>query len=339
MEEQNLKAMNPRKHFEGVGGSYNKWYPSDYPLLAQSKVGAGMLLLHPRGFAILHYSDASKVGYVLRGNNGVTGFIFPNTSNEEVIKLKKGDIIPVPTGVTSWWYNDGDSDLEIAFLGETKYAHVPGDISYYILSGPQGILQGFSQDYVAKTFNLNEMDTSTLLNSQQNGMIFKLQEGQTLPTPTKDTKFVYNLDNYDFFMKVSESEFPFIGETGLAVVVERLGPNVVRSPVLLVSPADQLIYVARGSGTVQIVGLSSSSKIELHVESGQLIFVPKYFAAGKIAAEQGMEFFSILTAKLGLVGELKGKTSVMEALSAEVIAVSFNITAEFEKVLRSNTTN
>ncbi|KAE8646267.1 hypothetical protein Csa_016657 [Cucumis sativus] len=304
---QNMKAMNPRKYFQGVGGSYNKWYPSDYPLLAQSKVRAGMLLLHPRGFAILHYSDASKVGYVLQGNNGVTGFIFPNTSNEQVIKLQKGDLIPVPAGVTSWWYNDGDSDLEI--------------------------------DYVAKTFNLNEMETSTLLNSQQNGLIFKLQKGQTLTTPTKATKFIYNLDNNESIMKVSESEFPFIGETGLAVVVDRLGPNVVRSPVLLVSPADQLIYVAGGSGTFQIVGLPSSSKTEVHVESGQLVFVPKHFAVGKIAAEQGMEYFSILTTKMGLVEELKGKTSVMEALSAEVIAVSFNITAEFEKVLRSNTTN
>ncbi|XP_031745153.1 13S globulin basic chain [Cucumis sativus] len=183
------------------------------------------------------------------------------------------------------------------------------------------------------------METSTLLNSQQNGLIFKLQKGQTLTTPTKATKFIYNLDNNESIMKVSESEFPFIGETGLAVVVDRLGPNVVRSPVLLVSPADQLIYVAGGSGTFQIVGLPSSSKTEVHVESGQLVFVPKHFAVGKIAAEQGMEYFSILTTKMGLVEELKGKTSVMEALSAEVIAVSFNITAEFEKVLRSNTTN
>uniref|UniRef100_A0A0A0KA23 Cupin type-1 domain-containing protein n=1 Tax=Cucumis sativus TaxID=3659 RepID=A0A0A0KA23_CUCSA len=233
---QNMKAMNPRKYFQGVGGSYNKWYPSDYPLLAQSKVRAGMLLLHPRGFAILHYSDASKVGYVLQGNNGVTGFIFPNTSNEQVIKLQKGDLIPVPAGVTSW--------------------------------------------------------------CQQNGLIFKLQKGQTLTTPTKATKFIYNLDNNESIMKVSEFEFPFIGETGLAVVVDRLGPNVVRSPVLLVSPAAQLIYVAGGSGTFQIVGLPSSSKTEVHVESGQLVFVPKHFAVGKIAAEQGMEYFSILTTKM-----------------------------------------
>lgn len=63
-----MEPMSPKPFFEGDGGSYHKWLPSDYPLLAQTNVAAGRLLLRPRGFALPHYADSSKVGYVLRGN-------------------------------------------------------------------------------------------------------------------------------------------------------------------------------------------------------------------------------------------------------------------------------
>lgn len=59
--------MNPKPFFEGEGGSYLKWLPSDYPLLAQTNVAGGRLLLRPRGFAVPHYADCSKFGYVLQG--------------------------------------------------------------------------------------------------------------------------------------------------------------------------------------------------------------------------------------------------------------------------------
>lgn len=67
-----MEAMNPKPFVEGEAGSYYKWLPSDYPLLAQTKVAAGRLLLRPRGFALPHYADCSKFGYVLQGNLSAT---------------------------------------------------------------------------------------------------------------------------------------------------------------------------------------------------------------------------------------------------------------------------
>ena len=55
--------------------------------------------------------------------------VFPKASEEVVLKLKKGDTIPVPSGVVSWWYNQGDSELDIVFLGETSNAYVPGEFT------------------------------------------------------------------------------------------------------------------------------------------------------------------------------------------------------------------
>ncbi|AES89539.1 cupin protein [Medicago truncatula] len=42
--------------------------------------------------------------------------ILPNTGKEVVLKLKQGDIVTVPIGAVSWWFNDGDSDLNFILV-------------------------------------------------------------------------------------------------------------------------------------------------------------------------------------------------------------------------------
>lgn len=66
-------AFSPRPAdttiFEGEGGSYRSWSSSNFPLLGEAKVGAGILVLHPQGFALPHYADSNKIGYVLQGTD------------------------------------------------------------------------------------------------------------------------------------------------------------------------------------------------------------------------------------------------------------------------------
>ena len=61
--------------------------------------------------------------------------VFPNTKKEVVVKLREGDIIPVPLGALSWWLNQGNSELEIVFLGNTTDAHIPGEFTYFLQAG------------------------------------------------------------------------------------------------------------------------------------------------------------------------------------------------------------
>nr|POE45888.1 hypothetical protein CFP56_40925 [Quercus suber] len=65
--EFDLTPKFAQKVFEGEGGAYYSWSSSEFPILGEDKVGAGKLVLHPRGFALPHYADSSKVGYVLGG--------------------------------------------------------------------------------------------------------------------------------------------------------------------------------------------------------------------------------------------------------------------------------
>jgi len=65
--ELDLTPKLAQPMFEGDGGGYYTWSSSQMPVLAATNVGAGRLLLHPRGFALPHYADSSKIGYVIQG--------------------------------------------------------------------------------------------------------------------------------------------------------------------------------------------------------------------------------------------------------------------------------
>ncbi|CAJ1938301.1 unnamed protein product [Sphenostylis stenocarpa] len=82
--------------------------------------------------------------------------VLRNTREEVVLKLKKGDVIPVPIGSVSWWFNNGDSDLIIIFLGETSKALIPAEISYFFLTGVQGVIGGFSTELTSKIYGLDK---------------------------------------------------------------------------------------------------------------------------------------------------------------------------------------
>ncbi|KAJ4717127.1 Glutelin type-A [Melia azedarach] len=165
-----LSPKFAKQNFEGEAGSYHSWSTTEFPLLAQSKVAAGLLVLKPAGFVLPHSADSSKLGFVLQGEQGSVGLVLPNSkthSNQEiVVGLQAGDVIPVPLGSFSWWYNHGESDLIILFLGETSNAYVPGEFSYFFLTGALGMLGGFSTEFISKAFNINETEATTLAKAQ-----------------------------------------------------------------------------------------------------------------------------------------------------------------------------
>jgi hypothetical protein len=232
--------------------------------------------------------------------------ILPNTKKEIVLKLKKGDVIPVPLGVVSWWFNDGDSNLNIIFLGETSTAHVSREFSYFFLGGVRGLLGSFSSDLISKVYNFNKDEVNKLTQSQKGGLIIRLEKDQPMPKPQLDlTKdFVYDIDakapkievqNVGLVTTLTEKDFPFIKDVGLSVIRVKLEPNAIKAPSNLITPGIQLIYIARGSGKIEIVGLSGKRVLDSEVKAGHLIVVPHFFVVAQIAGEEGLESYSIVT--------------------------------------------
>ncbi|KAF3435137.1 hypothetical protein FNV43_RR22224 [Rhamnella rubrinervis] len=342
--------LNPRTAdqmvFDGEGGSYCAWSSKEFPLLAQAKFGAGRLVLQPNGFALPHYADSSKVGYVLQGCDGVAGMVLPNTTKEVVLKLKKGDVLPVPLGALSWWFNNGDSELVIIFLGQTTKAYIPGEFTYTFLTGGIGILGGFSIEFTTKAFDLNKDEANELVKSQSGVLIVKLDTKTTMPKPQphKTKELVYNVeaaeaDNSGIVTSLTKAKFAFIGEVGLAANHIKLGANALSPPTYTTDSSVAVIYVVRGGGRIQIVGLMGKRVLDTEIKVGQLVVVPAFFAVAKIAGEEGMECISIITSPEPVLEDLAGEGSVLAALSPDVLQASLNISAVREKHLLSKIRN
>ncbi|KAK7247310.1 hypothetical protein RIF29_42191 [Crotalaria pallida] len=288
----------------------------------------------------------TKVAVVLEGDGGVVGQVLVNSGKEVVVKLEKGDILPIPLGSVSWWFNDGDSDLTIVFLGETSKAVIPGEISYFFLVGPQGLVGGFSPELTSKAYNLNKEEVNKLTKSQTQPLMVKVSKDQPIPKPQIDhtKELVFNLNgtqthnvviNGTLITTLTEATFPFIGEVGLSVIRVKLEPNAIKAPTYPANSEVQLIYIAKGSGKIEIVGLNGERVLDSEVKDGQLIVVPQFYVVAQIAGEEGLESYSIVTTTKPLIEELGGRASIWGALSAEVQEVALNVDSEFQKLFIS----
>ncbi|OIW00567.1 hypothetical protein TanjilG_24297 [Lupinus angustifolius] len=338
---------------EGEGGGYYNWTSSQMPLLAKNNLCAGRLVLHPQGFALPHYADASKLGIVLQGNGGVAGLVTLNSGKEVVVKLEKGDIIPVPLASFSWWFNNGDTDIIIIFLGETTKALIPGEISYFFPTGLQGLIRGISNELTSKAYNLTQEEVHKLTKSQTEPMMVKLTKDKSMPKPQiEHTKeLVFNVDgpnihnvvkNGTLITTLTEATFPFLGEVGLSVIRVTLEANAIKAPAYPSNVVAQLMYIARGSGKIEIVGLNGENILNTEVEAGQLIVVPQFYVVAQIAGKAGLESYSIVRTTKPMIEELGGRASIWGVLSPVVIETALNVDSEFLKLFLSkfkDTTN
>ncbi|PHT41487.1 hypothetical protein CQW23_20341 [Capsicum baccatum] len=342
---ESKKADKTIVEVEGVGGYYT-WSSTQFPVLSQKKLAAGLLVLQPRGFALPHYADSSKIAYVIEGEC-IAGLISAEDSKEEVIKIQKGDSVPVPIGATSWWYNGGDTRLSIIFLGESG-EYTPGEFCYFFLTGTAGILNGFSNELLAQTFHMTKTESEKLKKGQSSlNIIIKISEGIKTPDPCNSGihKLVFNLDgakpsvevkNGGLLTSVSVRDLPLLGDIGLSANRVVLEGGGMLGPLFTADSSVHLSYVTKGSGRVVIVGLFGKVVLDTKVDEGNLFFVPKFFPFVVEADEGGIEFFSVKTSSKQIYGALSGgPKSVFVAESPSILEASLNMTPDFTKSFKS----
>ncbi|CAH1426241.1 unnamed protein product [Lactuca virosa] len=337
--------------YEGEGGAYYAWSTSKSPLLMESKLAAGWLLLHPLGFALPHFSDSSKLAYVLEGKCTV-GMVAPNSSEETVVVIKKGDVLPLPRGTVSWWFNDGGIDFTTVFLGETTKGQVSGEMGYFFLVGVQGILHGFQSDLVSKIFNLDTKEAEDIVGSQQGGLIVKLRNGIEFPNPSEEhmKEKVYAtidtpaadvvVEGGGIINSLTEKDFPVLVGMGLSARFVRLEGKAILAPSYVADGSVSVNYVAKGSGRIRVVGNEGKPSFDGEVGEGYLIVVPQFYAVTVIADQSGMELFSLITSSKPVMEQLAGNMSVWKAISPVVLQSALNISPQLEELFRlKNTTS
>ncbi|MBA0726898.1 hypothetical protein Golax_002692 [Gossypium laxum] len=257
------------------------------------------------------------------------------------IGIKKGDVIPIPCASVSCWYNYGDSDVVIVFLADATNAYVAGEITYFLLTGPQGHLHAFSLESIAKTYQITPQKAQKLTSNQKGLLLIKLnqEQAETIPKPNEELLNIYTqnincslpdveVNNGGNFTTLKPSKFPFLEQVGLNVSRLVLETNATRAPWYASDP--QVVYVVKGSGEVQIVGLQGKLVLNTKVETGQLFVVPKLFMVAISADENGLELISIVTSTRGMMGEMGSKNSVLNTIPS-ILQVSLNVSSELNQ--------
>lgn len=342
-----LSPQSAKKVYGGDGGSYYAWSPSELPMLREGNIGAAKLALQKNGFAIPRYSDSSKVAYVLQGS-GVAGIVLPE-SEEKVVAIKEGDALALPFGVVTWWYNKEDTELVVLFLGDTSKAHKAGEFTDFFLTGPNGIFTGFSTEFVGRAWDLDENNVKTLVGKQSAKGIVKLDGKISLPQPKEEHKkgmalncleapLDVDIKNGGRVVVLNTKNLPLVGEVGLGADLVRIDGRSMCSPGFSCDSALQVTYIVRGSGRVQVVGVDGKRVLETTLKAGDLFIVPRFFVVSKIAENDGMEWFSIITTPNPVFTHMAGSSSVWKALSPTVLQAAFNVDPEVEKLFRSKRT-
>lgn len=324
-------------------GAYIAWSGADQPELATEGLGCGLLVLRPLGFALPHYADSNKFGYVLSGS-GVAG-VLPVEAKERVVRLKAGDVIAVRTGDVSWWYNDNDNegsadDLSILFIGDTARAVSPGDISYFFLAGGNSVLSGFDAGLLTMAWpGVTEEQAATAFRSQPAVLLTRLSAKLPGVCPREHDRkgLVVNAGHVaaGTLKMLTASDLDALGGFGFSAVLGRLEPGAARAPWVLREGAAQAVYVARGSARVQVSSAVGGDTLLLDedIAAGSLFVVPRFAVALVAAGADGVEWVSLIKSARPAVEHLIGEGSIFGGLTPQVVQASLKVAPELVKLL------
>ncbi|RHN54362.1 putative 11-S seed storage protein, plant [Medicago truncatula] len=176
--------------------------------------------------------------------------------------------------------------------------------------------------FVGRAWDLDENNVKTLVGKQSAKGIVKLDGKISLPQPKEKHKNGMALNCLEAPLDVD------IKNGGRVVVL-----NTKNLPLV-----GEVTYIVRGSGRVQVVGVDGKRVLETTLKAGDLFIMPRFFVVSKIAENDGMEWFSIITTPNPVFTHMAGSSSVWKALSPRVLQTAFNVDPEVEKLFRSKRT-
>lgn len=208
--------------------------------------------------------------------------------------------------MVTWWFNPSSTQLVVLFLGDTSKGHLNGEFTNFQITGAKGIFTGFSNEFVSRAWDLSTDDAEKLVGSQKGSIIVKISDHQSMPEASEDDRKGMVLNCLEAPLDVdikgggcvvvlNTQNLPLVGEVGLGADLVRIYGHSMCSPGFSCDSAYQVTYIVRGGGRVQVVGIDGKRVLETHVEAGYLFIVPRFFVVSKIADDEGMEWFSIIT--------------------------------------------
>ncbi|KAJ7530176.1 hypothetical protein O6H91_15G083200 [Diphasiastrum complanatum] len=356
---RDLEPRRPKQQFKSEGGQLEEWSGDEYRALRDANMAAAKITLNPRGLLLPVYKDSHGIKVVVEGSARM-GLILPEGDRDiehYVYCVQKGDVIAVPQGVPTWWYNDGNERTEIIGIDDTTGGEQPGRVEPFFLAGGKdercgGVLRGFDREILARAWDVDEQTVTRLLESQNGTVIVRVREGIEMPEVRTDHElntffadFVYRIErsHADVVERggqlhaVNRYKLPALRHLDLGLSCVTLEPNAMCAPGWSVN-AHKVIYIVRGNGRIQIVRNNGEKALNTQVKEGSLIVVPRFFPAVKIAGSDGLDYLSVSTSDMPLTQFIAGRNSVYNGIPPEVVARSFNIDDDLEMKIRERRT-
>jgi hypothetical protein len=102
--------------------------------------------------------------------------------------------------------------------------------------------------------------------------------------------------------------------------------NAIISPRYTIG-AQSVVYVTRGSVTVQVVDNRGVAVFDGVLRQGQPLVVPEYYVLLAEAGKDGAEYVVYKTDANPVVNRIAGRGSVLRALPVGVIVAAYNVSA------------
>ncbi|KAJ7549396.1 hypothetical protein O6H91_07G052000 [Diphasiastrum complanatum] len=353
---RDLEPRRPKQLIKSEGGEIEEWTADEYKALGEANMAAAKFTLNPRGLLLPAYIDNHAIKVVVAGSARM-GLVLPfgdRGIERYVYRVEEGDVIAIPRGVPTWWYNDGNERTELVGIADTSSGERPGYVQPFALVGGKeerefgSVLRGFDREILARAWDVDEQTVTRLLESQNGTGIVRVREGIEIPEATEGEgntffgEFVYRVKRSRADVRVERGgELHVVNRNKLAVLEHlnlgmtcvKLEPNAMCAPGWSVN-AHKVIYVVRGSGRIQIVRDNGEQALDTEVREGSLLVIPRSFPSAKIAGSDGIDYLTVLTSDMPLVQFLAGRNSVFKGIPSEVVARSFNIDEDLEMKMR-----
>ncbi|KAF7152804.1 hypothetical protein RHSIM_Rhsim01G0263800 [Rhododendron simsii] len=220
-----LTRLQPSRRIESEGGVTDVWDENEDQFQCAG-VAPLRNILQPNSLSLPNFHPAPRLVYIERGQ-GLLGVHFPGCAetfqsqqssseggreqeqgrgrsgrdqHQKIRRIRRGDIVALPSGVAHWCFNDGDEELVAVSITDLNNEANQLDQNlraYYLAGGPQkrgrqgergpenfqNVLRGFDEELMAEAFNVDREIVRKMQRQDERGLIVKVREGMGMIRP------------------------------------------------------------------------------------------------------------------------------------------------------------
>ncbi|KAJ4758474.1 Glutelin type-B 5 [Rhynchospora pubera] len=237
---ENLQALEPSRRVQHEAG-ITEYYDENNEQLRCAGLSVRRRTIEPRGLRLPAYSNAPSLVYIKQGRclmgvvypgcpetyqsfqqqfeqswqEGLAQGQKPRDEHQKVQRVREGDIVALPAGVTHWFYNNGDIPVVAVTVSDVSNnanqleprrrefllagRHQRGGQSYEIEQQTGNILTGFDTQFLAEALGVNQELARRLQSlNDERGEIVHVPQGLQLLRPLRSQEQLLQQQEEEF---------------------------------------------------------------------------------------------------------------------------------------------